>query len=92
MWSEGRCFSEGKRQQVLPTTRQTCVHLLSRVYLFYFTIARYLRCVRKPFNVFFFLFVHVFSLKDDFFFIAKFFFLTLFKLICYFIRKWYLRI
>lgn len=76
MWSEGRCFSEGKRQQVLPTTRQTCVHLISRVYLFYFTLARYLRCVRKPFNVFFFLFVHVFSSKDDFFFSLRSFFFS----------------
>lgn len=56
------------------TNRQNCVHLISRVYLFYLTLARDLRCVRKPFNVFF-LYVHVFPLNDDdFFFIAKFFF------------------
>lgn len=65
------------------TNRQNCVHLISRVYLFYLTLARDLHCVRKPFNVFF-LYVHVFPLNDDdFFFIAKFFFLTLFKLIFY---------
>lgn len=46
------------------TNRQNCVHFISRVYLFYLTLARDLRCVRKPFNVFF-LYVHVFPLNDD---------------------------
>lgn len=46
------------------TNRQNCVHLISRVYLFYLTLARDLCCVRKPFNVFF-LYVHVFPLNDD---------------------------
>lgn len=69
------------------TNRQNCVHLISRVYLFYLTLARDLCCVRKPFNVFF-LYVHVFPLNDDdFFFIATFFFLTLFKLIFYVFKK-----
>lgn len=73
----------GGKAPASATNRQNCVHLISRVYLFYLTLARDLRCVRKPFNVFF-LYVHVFPLNDDdFFFIANFFFLTLFKLIFY---------
>lgn len=64
------------------TNRQNCVHLISRVYLFYLTLARDLRCVRKPFNVFF-LYVHVFPLDDDFFSL-RIFFLTLFKNFFYF--------
>lgn len=59
------------------TNRQNCVHLISRVYLFYLTLARDLRCVRKPFNVFFFICsgVHIFPLNDDdFFFHCEVFF------------------
>lgn len=57
------------------TTRQNCVHLISRVYLFYLTLARDLRCVRKPFNVFF-LYVHVFPLNDDDFISLRSFFFS----------------
>lgn len=54
----------GRKAPGPATNRQNCVHLISRVYLFYLTLARDLRCVRKPFNVFF-LYVHVFPLNDD---------------------------
>lgn len=57
------------------TNRQNCVHLISRVYLFYLTLARDLRCVRKPFNVFF-LYVHVFPLNDDDFISLRSFFFS----------------